>query len=386
LAEYWAKRCFASHEPAERLPADLRELCQLQLPQLLALAEGPVLVMYATRAGAYRSSEVAPAQALGFYQAGMTLYFHLDKRRPEIHRWLQALAADLRQPVDALRFSVFATDRGGITQCHFDINHNFTLQVRGRKRWKIAENHFAIRPLERFTVSDRVPEILRLHTVEEPPRCLPPDAQSIELFPGSMVYVPRGDWHEVEALEESLSFNFSFSPVTWLSLVLPAIRHCLAAHEEWREEATGAWGGLAERAEARRRLAALIARLPQDLTSLAAEDLLPASRHAVDRGPFEGDARFRRNQMATFGIERTKGSAEPHTVVVITVPGGPSAGLRLSPPALAACRVILQKTGPFSIGELAATVPSLEPAALSQLLAQLVEIGFVQRIEADRPG
>ena len=105
---------------------------------------------------------------------------------------------------------------------------------------------------------------------------MPKLAQTIELKPGSLLFVPRGYWHSTEAKGEALALNFTFTAPTWIDLFTTALRSRLSLSPEWRETASGVCDPI-RRGTAESYLETLLAGLKEDLPHWQASDILNAT-------------------------------------------------------------------------------------------------------------
>lgn len=275
MSEFWGKKCFytqAGLDATGSLPTRLAD-CSTQ--ELLSMTQDPVVVMHRTASGDYRGTRVPASAALDFYEAKAALYFDLSRNIPEVAAWTASLAESLGQRQSAIRVSVFVSHAGGATECHFDSNENFTIQLRGHKRWKMATNTTVLNPMDRFTITGEMQASMALYWKNEMPMNLELN-EVADLVPGSMLYVPRGYWHTVEALEPSLSLNFCIRPESWISFFLPLLERRLVAEKEWRESAMGVRGTGEERADARAVLGRLLDSLEGICADLKVQELIPA--------------------------------------------------------------------------------------------------------------
>jgi hypothetical protein len=74
-----------------------------------------------------------------------------------------------------------------------------------------------------------------------------PPERTVDVAPGTLLYVPRGTVHHTGAGEPSWSLNLSYSPATWLDLLQVGLRQRLAASPRWRGIVTGVGGDAAAR-------------------------------------------------------------------------------------------------------------------------------------------
>src|SRR5690606_26682555 len=87
----------------------------------------------------------------------MTLYF---EELPALRAFADAVARDLNVPTATVVASAFFSRAGGRTRMHFDGNENFTIQLRGRKRWRTARNTHVSRPTQNaFAGAEIGPEL-----------------------------------------------------------------------------------------------------------------------------------------------------------------------------------------------------------------------------------
>jgi ribosomal protein L16 Arg81 hydroxylase len=90
-----------------------------------------------------------------------------------------------------------------------------------------------------------------------------PPERTVDLEPGTLLYVPRGTVHHTGAGEPSWSLNLSYSPAMWLDLLRVGLKERLASHEagapHWRGTVTGVGGDPAARVA--NRLPELVAEL-----------------------------------------------------------------------------------------------------------------------------
>jgi 50S ribosomal protein L16 3-hydroxylase len=221
------------------------------------------------------SIAASPADARKLFACGMGLLFEdVDADSPALTDWLAAIRGDLG--LSALTHSrclVYATPGGKGTAPHFDQNINLVLQLHGAKKWWLAPNRHAERPLTRHTMGLPVDPELQTYARAPMPRRMPEDRQAIVLEPGSLLFVPRGVWHATEAASDALSLNFTYTAPTWLDLLTAALRGRLALSPAWRATATPMAPG---------EFAALLRELADDVPRWDADDILAATEGAED--------------------------------------------------------------------------------------------------------
>lgn len=237
-----ADRPFAVHGLCESI-RPLTELPLLaSLDALLGSWPHQVQVHLPDLADEASAISTSPGDAGKLFANGMSLLFNdIDTVSPALARWLLAIRRDLElSALTQSRCLVYATPAGKGTAAHFDQNTNFVLQLHGTKEWRLATNDHVERPLTRHTIGLPPDPELQTYAHLPMPDRMPDDAQSIVLNPGSLLFVPRGVWHETHATHDALSLNFTYSAPTWLDLLGAAMRSRLALSPAWRATATPA--------------------------------------------------------------------------------------------------------------------------------------------------
>lgn len=379
--EVWGKRWLFVREPEGEQDALVSRLANSSIRELLRMSRGQVIVMHATAEGEYRGTKVAASDAFEFYESNLPLYFDLADSVPQVAAWINALARDLQLPRQNVRVSIFASPVGGKTECHFDSNENFTIQLRGSKRWRMAPNSSVQDPVDRFTVSQHKSPIMAL-CYEEEFRSEPPLFEVADLVPGSMLYVPRGYWHDVEAIdtsrsEASLSLNLCVKPEYWLAYLLPLIERRLVAEPAWREAATGIRGTPDEREAAHKRIQQLIAGLSETLSQLSRTETVPDAYADVlgASGRINTDTTFCRSRTAIllWSLDRTMSSER---LVVQTENANDANAWSAPAPMAAVCSWITSQTR-FTAGTLFTRFADRSTTDILHLLHRLVAAGVL---------
>ena len=127
---------------------------------------------------------------------------------------------------------------------HFDKNENFTIQLTGAKRWQVGETPMVPATPESYTLGSTAIMPALAPLLEKAQR---PPERTVDLEPGTLLYVPRGTVHHTGAGEPSWSLNLSYSPAMWLNLLQVGLRQRLAASPRWRGTVTGVGGDPAAR-------------------------------------------------------------------------------------------------------------------------------------------
>lgn len=267
---YWPETLAVFQGVLERIP-EISQVPGLQSIEAL-LSVWPGRLRLADR---YGGREVDPTQARSLYASGHHLAFSdAEQVFPVLKGMLERLRWDLHLPINTFgRCPVYASPDGSGEALHFDQNANFIIQLKGEKIWQVARNSHLTRPTDRYTTAQPVPSAeLQLYGPAELPTTLPLDADTVHMKPGSVLFLPRGYWHQTQALGESLSLNFTFDQPTWADLLPQDARLRVLPQAPWRALALGA-GNLcafsAQRAAAA--FKTLVETLPEDLKAFDAE-------------------------------------------------------------------------------------------------------------------
>lgn len=128
----------------------------------------------------------------------------IDSAMPEVRRIASSLTNNFFVRSQANGYVTFSESRGfGL---HWDDHDVFIVQVHGKKTWHLYGNT-RIAPLHR-DFHDKHPEPTEI-------------LETIELTPGSLLYVPRGCWHDVVGQgEPTFHLTFGVTPPTGIDLLV----------------------------------------------------------------------------------------------------------------------------------------------------------------------
>lgn len=185
---------------------------------------------------------IDPAQARESFDAGKTLCADVS-RTEEVAAFLDALSDRLEVGRGGFA-KLYASPPGVGFATHFDPDHVFVLQLRGRKRWWFGET-----PAIPFSVhGGKVQDGVAVHTyprsgepvVTDEGQPLPAASRStlrsVVLEPGDLLYLPPGTWHETEAQQESVAISLSPPRVTVAHVLLHTIESAMSRAEGFRQD------------------------------------------------------------------------------------------------------------------------------------------------------
>lgn len=174
-------------------------------------------------------------QALWYYEQGATLEFDFIERFfPGIQKLIAMIREVLQLPNGAFGKAIgyFSPHSGGFP-AHFDAYYNFIFQMDGTKTWLLHPNNHVKDPVQHYDLHEYpyLPSELKTYWQhrDTPPGDLAQIGIVERLIPGSMLYLPRGYWHQTEASELSVSLNITFSFPTILDIFLAALRKKMIA-------------------------------------------------------------------------------------------------------------------------------------------------------------
>jgi hypothetical protein len=205
---------------------------------------------------------------------------------------------------------MFVSHKGHYTDWHTDFQENFTIQLKGSKKWKVAKGA-VINPLRGCTPHYFDNEAVKETQMKAHCSCsaeseikLPKEWEEVVLGEGDVLYHPAGLWHAVETLEESVSMNISLIGTSWADMLSDGVRQLL-----WREERTRgvitfdqASNGKIDIDAARNQAALALDRLKEIVNKMTPEDLLPGAIFKLSTSVvpvIDGTTRLRWNQLCS---------------------------------------------------------------------------------------
>ena len=207
-----------------------------------------------------------PRSAVALHQAGHALYCRAPPGIEEalVNALLKETSLGLPPLRDAGPLSgrgeveMFCARKGHVTAWHSDFQENFTIQLRGRKRWRLAHRREA-HPLRGETphfaddsvLWDQAKSRALGETVQsrKRPRAAP-GVEEVTLDAGDVLYFPAGVFHEVESLDDdNISLNVSLMAPTTAEVICSALRHKLLCTDAGRARVTSDAAGLSKLGE-----------------------------------------------------------------------------------------------------------------------------------------
>jgi len=264
LSRYWPTKLCISHGDPNRFKKAFPD----RVDDVAAMSCAYITAFFQNREDEKGSlDKITASHARAMHSAGMTIYFHsLSSRR--FAGLINIVSNQLGLMRRMTRVSCFASRRGLGIPMHYDLNDNIVVQVRGSKRWRLAENTSAQFPTAGFTLGRPRQPVHRAEAPQGFPDRFPEEHEVVELRPGSVMFVPRGYWHDCETTDhESIHFNIQLGVPTWKDLLAFAAQQALtAATVEMREGVTHAFSAGVLKPEHRQRLLSMITRWVNELS------------------------------------------------------------------------------------------------------------------------
>lgn len=379
LSEHWPERTFFAHGDPARLPTFLRAPELASIEALACRYQGTLRFTQGRRYQKMISIDHVDTMAL--YRMGLTLQFEdVSATVAAAAVALRRLEAELGINPGAARMSAFASPVEDGLSVHFDAQDIISIQLKGSKLFHIA-------PVDDL----RYPSGIQFVPGSEPFDSLYPQAvqgfpdvdrarfTTVDMQPGSVLYMPRGTWHHTESRGDSLSVSIGLYVPSALDCLLSQLEPLLLQDPAWRRPLYGAWGEGSGRQAATAQTAALLAGLPAQLTALTAPDfianLCPAEARLTNLQP--GD-RFQKTPHSTLEVE-TQEAGNSGTRTLVLKAWEPNYGsrstvrMKVHPEALDAFRWVADQARPFTVAEFAARCPRFAPSEQQQMLRVAVE-------------
>jgi 50S ribosomal protein L16 3-hydroxylase len=236
LRTYFPQRLHVSHGPPQRF-SGLLHVDELKDAESAAYACRTRVRVWSRGVDV----RVDGVEAMECYRAGMTLYMNeVERFIPAVDHLVRRVATDLGIPFDHCGGELIASKPGAGAPMHFDSDDGFNIQIRGRKRWRTAPNRWVAHPLVSYGVGFAdIGRQLSAHASGPMPDRMPADSRTHHVRPGSVVYLPRGTWHETQVVgrDESLALVVNLRVPNWADRVIEALKRRLLSRPRFRETA-----------------------------------------------------------------------------------------------------------------------------------------------------
>lgn len=377
LREYWPERCFTTHGSVDRLPPALR---------------GPELANFRVLADRYRGlptfgqgsraprTITTPANPNHLYEMGLTVALNdIAHCLPGADIFLRQIEKELGIGERSASIAAFASPIGDGVTPHFDALDVFSVQLHGTKRFHVAPVKELLFPYGmQFGPRMKVFDELYLQAAGGFPKVERAAFETIEMKPGSVLFMPRGTWHRTEAEANSLSLSVILRPASAAESVLHALRNSLLQDPQWRRPLYGAWGDDPQRTAALDRAQELLAELPKLVAQITRHDLAPFSEtERLDK--IDRHSRFQRIPETRVAVESNAGIAMYHFLAwEESSDERPTLHMEVPPPFQPLFKWLTEAEAAFSAGEAADRFPQVAFEQLQKVLSTLVRARFLR--------
>lgn len=313
LARYWPDKpkYFLVEGDIERLPSFVRSE---ELSSFDALAS-----VYRGSAGfvnAAKSSAMMPADsksALKLFKMGLTIFFDdIAHCVPGATEFLRQLECDLGINTGGARLTAFASPSENGLAPHYDCNDVVSIQLLGTKHFGLAPLAEIPNPYGRHytpgaaALPDTYPQMTKGF-----PDWRDAQFETIEMKRGSVLFYPRGTWHQTRAGAASFSLSIIIEPPAAVDCVIEQLRFLMLQDPRWRRPLYGAWGDGPGRESAFAQAAELLREIPAIASAITPKDLV-RSTLAQERqlASIDPDSRFQRVPLAGVSLDNAADSAD----------------------------------------------------------------------------
>jgi ribosomal protein L16 Arg81 hydroxylase len=357
-AAFWPDRHFAVHGPLERLPEIFRARELHDFHELARKYTGYCAITSRDKDGIMIEAKENPDI---LFRMGLTIFLSdIAASVPGCRRFLRQLESELGIREGISRIGLFASPESSGLQTHYDVYDIFSIQLIGTKRFRVARNDKIPFPCTKQyargkqAYDDLFPQAINGYA--------DPDAvpyETVDMKPGSVLFLPRGYWHTTEASDEvSVSVSIGFETPTALDCILPLVKSYLMQDPKWRRPLYGAWGGPLE-ASAIERSDELLKDLSEATKRLSARDVIFNARD--ERGRFallNDQSRFQHVPTTVIEAQPQKGPDGAETFAILMSNADARFGRQLilrvdglSPEAVSMFKWLEKQDVPFTVGD-----------------------------------
>lgn len=252
LEHHWPNSRYSTHHGSSFLGAGWTIKTSAVIDELLGTWKDRVRIHETHLSGKYNNRVAQSEDARLSYGRGATLSFdRLEKFSQPVRSALADMSVALNVPAPAFNSAIFVSPQNEGVPMHFDGKENIIVQLCGKKRWFISANHMISYPSHDYLPDAPRQSELQLYA-SLPLENYPPAPETIiDLEPGSVLFLPRGFWHQTAAIEDSVSLSIAIATPTRLELLLGDLRATLVQDPIWRSpviarRATENWRASAE--------------------------------------------------------------------------------------------------------------------------------------------
>jgi len=380
---HWPDRSFAAHGGSQRLPPALRAPELASVDAVATKYRGRLSFGNATTSS--RTVGIENANPALLLRMGLSLYL------PDIVTMLPALADLLRQleqelgaPAGAARIGAFAAPPGNGVTCHYDAEEVFSIQLQGEKRFHIAKARDIEQPWGmQFNPGDPCFDDLYPQVPAGFPDPARSEFETVDMKPGSVLFMPRGTWHYTESGEGSLSVSIIVRTPTAFECALESLRLRMLQDARWRRPLYGAWGSGPQYETASEHWQTLMQDWTRVTTGLCLEDALLTQRNEAELlNRVDATSRFQRRPEAHMEFEQKALGASVVRIIVRGVDGDEQIPLQLEVPGAMAALFewLAQHAAAFTVAEMVSRFPELPQVQHLNIVTALTRGRYLKQL------
>lgn len=384
LRLHWPDRAFAVHGSPQRLPSPLRAPELESVETLAARYRGRMSFGNATASS--RTVGIENANPALLLRMGLSLYLpDIVATLPALGTLLRQLEGELGAPAGAARIGAFAASPGNGVTCHYDAEEVFSIQLQGEKRFHIAKAPDIEQPWGmQFNPGDPCFDDLYPQAAAGFPDPARSEFETVDMKPGTVLFMPRGTWHYTECGEGSLSVSIIVRTPAAFECALEALRLRLLQDARWRRPLYGAWGAGTPSAAVQQQWQTLMRDWPRVTAGMRVEEaLLPQLSEAERLNRVAAESRFQRCPEARMEFEpKAQGGGFCVRIVVRGAEGDERTPLQLDAPAAMAAlfRWLQANAAAFPVEELSRRFPELPLAQHLAIVDALTRGGYLRQL------
>jgi 50S ribosomal protein L16 3-hydroxylase len=225
--EHWPDRSLVLHGPAERFAANGLLETMVAVEDVFAVRKRHVQTQFGDDGHEFEFSKLVDgASARSAWEQGaalrLTPFEEYSSAAAELKRDIAEVFAI---PPAAIRVNAFYMRDGRGLPRHFDGREVFNVQLAGTRTWTIEANDAVDYPDVPMLPGcpQRGDELLAPIWKERPSEAFGPKAETFEMRPGSVVFLPRGTWHRTTSRGTSVSLSIGCQTPTRYNLLLRAL-------------------------------------------------------------------------------------------------------------------------------------------------------------------
>jgi hypothetical protein len=275
LRDFWPERIFHAHGPLSRLPA---VFTSRELSSFRALASGyRGWLGFGQGARSSRMLSVQEMNPIHLYELGLSVYLpDISASVPGAVPFLRDLETALGIDEACSRLTVWASPRGDGAPTHFDSEDVFSIQLAGTKRFEVAPMKDYAYPFGGQFGPGAAPYDEMYPQLEKGfPEVAEAEFETVDMKPGSVLFLPRGTWHRTLADQDSFAISIGIRPPSVVESFLEQLRYVLLQDPEWRRPMYGIRGDATARQRALERAHKVLATVPTVVQSISTNDLIP---------------------------------------------------------------------------------------------------------------